>query len=347
MNRAARHSAPAAVPPLSVNELVVGYRKPLFGPVSVRLEAGQVVALLGPNGSGKSTLLRTMAMLIPSLSGSIRYGDLDAAGMAEGERARRVAVVLTRVDFSTFLTVQEAVSLGRIPHTRWHGLPREEDVAIVRETLRRSGLEPWARRRIGELSDGERQRALIARAVAQSTPVIFLDEPTAHLDLSARHAVLLYLHRLAHETGVAVLFSTHDYDLAMQVADRLWVMDKDDLAIGAPEDLALDGVLDRVFGGRDTRFDPERGVFVRRRDRGTPILLHCRGPQDSRARSAHEWTRRALTRIGFDPVEQGEARLRIEMDVTAEHCRWSIHGKGEGGKPSHFDSIEGLLGGMG
>ncbi|MBN8217406.1 MAG: ABC transporter ATP-binding protein, partial [Spirochaetes bacterium] len=219
-------------PPLSAEGLVVGHRAPLFGPVDVRLEAGEVVALLGPNGSGKSTLLRTLSLLIPSLSGGIRYGDRDARELPEGERARRVAIVLTRVDFSPFLTVEEAVSLGRIPHTRWHGLPTAEDQAIVRETLRRSGLEPWARRRIGELSDGERQRALIARAVAQATPVIFLDEPTAHLDLAARHAVLLYLHRLAHETGVAVLFSTHDYDLAMQVSDRLWIMDKGELETG-------------------------------------------------------------------------------------------------------------------
>lgn len=214
-----------------INGLTIGYgNRVVAGPLSCRIEGGALTCLVARNGAGKSTLLRTIAgMQRPVGEGRpIRImtdgesGDAPERRRVDGqEMSRLVAVVLTERPQLRRLTVWQVAAMGRIPHTGWLGTLREADRSAVAEALREVGMEAFAGRDIGTLSDGERQKVMIARALAQQTPVLLLDEPTAFLDYPSKVAIMRLLARLAHGTGRLVLASTHDLDLALRFADRL------------------------------------------------------------------------------------------------------------------------------
>lgn len=283
--------------------LVIGYDKPLMPAIDFELNGGELVALVGPNGCGKSTLLRTLAGLMPSLGGN--YGFIKNQPAKPGPSPEHVAVVSTRGQEAPGLTVFEAVLLGRIARMGWGGRPSPLDLEHTRETLGRCDLLSFSKRRLGELSDGERQRVAIARAVCQDTPVILLDEPTAHLDLNHRHEAMDLLFRLTREKKVAALMSLHDYDLALQTAHRLALVTPTGLVTGAGEDLALAGELEAVLGTKRTRFDRERGVFLHRREPGPRVSVWWGGERNGNSQEILNWTKRALERIGFSVGEGG------------------------------------------
>jgi iron complex transport system ATP-binding protein len=202
---------------ISTNSLTVGYgTRVVQRDLTFAFYEGEMVCMLGPNGCGKSTLLRTMAGLQPALGGSTSFSSLTRV-----ERARRMSLVLTERMSLENTSVYDVVAMGRHPYTSFLGGLTPEDERCVAEALELVGMSDCMDSMFNALSDGESQRVLIAKALAQHTPVILLDEPTAHLDLPNRLRVLRLLHRLAHEQGKTVIISTHELDLALRLADRI------------------------------------------------------------------------------------------------------------------------------
>ena len=257
-------------PLLEARGLSVGYggrrRTVVLSAVNAALRRGECVALLGPNGSGKSTLLRTLAGLQRPLAGSILLNGGDLAQLSPGEVARTLSVVLTDPIDAAQLTAWEVVALGRSPHAGFSGRLSEADREIVRGALLAASAAALAARPVQDLSDGERQRVMIARALAQQPRLILLDEPTAFLDLEARAEIARLLRSLA--TGEAdgeprgILITSHDFDLALQLADQLWLIQRDGrLRVGTPKELSASGALADLFSHSAVRFDAQSGRF--------------------------------------------------------------------------------------
>jgi iron complex transport system ATP-binding protein len=312
---------PSAAPILTAESLTVGYalRKApprlVAGPLHLTLWPGELVCLLGPNGAGKSTLLRTLAGVQAPLSGHLAVGGQPLASLPPEARARQLSVVLTERIEATHLTVQELVNLGRHPHTGWLGGLSAHDHAQVQAALAATGTAQFAHRPVGELSDGERQKVLLARALAQDTPLILLDEPTAHLDLPNRVALLRLLHELARTLGKAILLSTHELDLALQAADRVWLLPATgELLAGPPEDLVLSGAFAAAFQREGLAFDIATGTFELHAPTGPAVQLLGDGP-------AAFWTRRALLRAGFVPTTS-PAAWRVSVPPAVGRGSW-------------------------
>ena len=207
---------------ITTNRLTVGYRgHRVVEDISLSLPCGRLVCLLGPNGAGKSTLLRTLCGFQPPIAGTVTISGSDITTMSAAEVARLVSVVLTDRPLTPSLTAAEMVGMGRAPYTGFWGRLSDEDRRLVSEAMQTVGIAPLATRRMGRLSDGELQKVMIAKALAQHTPVIVLDEPTAFLDYPSKVAVMKTLARLAHDEGKTILMSTHDLELAAQLGDEL------------------------------------------------------------------------------------------------------------------------------
>ena len=207
---------------ITTNRLTVGYRgNRVVEDTSLSLPCGRLVCLLGPNGAGKSTLLRTLCGFQPPIAGTVTISGSDITTMSAAEMARLVSVVLTDRPLTPSLTAAEMVGMGRAPYTGFWGRLSDEDRRLVSEAMQTVGIAPLATRRMGQLSDGELQKVMIAKALAQHTPVIVLDEPTAFLDYPSKVAVMKTLARLAHDEGKTILMSTHDLELAAQLGDEL------------------------------------------------------------------------------------------------------------------------------
>lgn len=225
--------------------------------ITAQLEEGCLTCLLGPNGAGKSTLLRTLAGFQPALSGRMLLDGRLLTAYEPKELARCIGVVLTERPELGNMRSEELVAMGRSPYTGFWGRLQSEDMAAVDEAIRLVGIENLRHRRVQTLSDGERQKVMIAKALAQQTPVIFLDEPTAFLDFPSKVEVMLLLRRLAHDMQKTIFLSTHDLELALQTADNLWLMHKEQLQIGTPAELAANGALPRFFSGPGISFDAQ------------------------------------------------------------------------------------------
>jgi len=319
---------PAAAPLLAAENLTIGYaaRKKaprlVAGPLHLALWPGELVCLLGPNGAGKSTLLRTLAGVQAPLGGYLAVGGQPLASLSPEARARQLSIVLTERIEAGHLTVRELVSLGRHPHTGWLGGLSAHDHAQVQAALAATGTAQFAPRPVGELSDGERQKVLLARALAQDTPLIVLDEPTAHLDLPNRVALLRLLHELARTLDKAILLSTHELDLALQAADRVWLLPATgELLAGPPEDLVLSGAFAAAFQHEGLAFDVATGTFELHAPTGLAVQLLGEGP-------AAFWTRRALLRAGFVPTAS-PAAWRVTVPPEVGHGSWLSQAPGQ------------------
>ena len=234
---------------LQLDNVSIGYGgRVIARDLTAVLPTATLTALVGRNGTGKSTLLRTLAGLLPPLGGSV----------TPRPTARDVAIVLTTPVGVGALTVADVVALGRIPHMGLTGRLRDADYAAIDYALQLCAIEHLRHRRIGEISDGERQRAMIARAIAQDTPLILLDEPTAFLDFPAKVSTLQLLKELC-ASGKTILLSTHDLELVFQLADRLWLLDDGRLTEGTPRELADNGSLAALAAG--LVFDPHNLRF--------------------------------------------------------------------------------------
>ena len=210
---------------LKIQSLTVDYGpRRILHEVSFEVQSGEVLALIGPNGAGKSTLIRAVSGVIPIASGNVRTNGDDLASLSTLQRARYVATVPQAVSLPPAYTVWETVLFGRTPYLGFLGQPSKADEEIARQALARVSALPFADRRVGELSGGEQQRVLLARALCQSTPILLLDEPTAHLDLQYQVSLLEVVHELAHKDNLAVLIALHDLNLAAHYADRIALM---------------------------------------------------------------------------------------------------------------------------
>ncbi len=260
-----------------LKDLVIGYGdKVVAESLSASLNEGELCGLLGANGAGKSTLLRTMAAFQPPLSGELWIGERQIKDIAPRELSTMVGVVLTDRIRTEGITVRDMVAMGRSPYTNFWGRLTEEDYRQVDEAMEWVGVTSLSNRQIATLSDGERQKVMIAKALAQGTPIILLDEPTAFLDFPSKVEIMLLLSCLAHEMGKTIFLSTHDLDLALQTADRLWLMkrgkgqgargkeqgargkDQDGescFSVGSPRELA--DQLPHFFPSRHLTFDAE------------------------------------------------------------------------------------------
>lgn len=225
------------------------------------LEPGTLTCFVGANGAGKSTLMRTLAGFVAPLGGEIRLGGRDLRSLSAAELSRQVAVVLTERPQLENMTVEEIVGLGRAPYTGFWGGLGKEDREHVERALALVGIEALRRRRVATLSDGECQKAMIAKALAQDAPLILLDEPTAFLDFPGKVETLRLLSRLCGEQGKTILVSIHDLDLALRLAGNLWVLASGELHAGRPAELIADGTLERAFAHRGIAFTP-RGIEI-------------------------------------------------------------------------------------
>ena len=209
---------------------------------------GELICLLGPNGCGKSTFIRTIAGMQPALGGSISIEGEPLAAMRPETLAKKMSIVLTdRID-DVNLRVYDMVALGRYPYTNWFGTLTQADEEIIANAMEQVSISAFANRRMQELSDGEKQRAMIAKALAQDTPCIILDEPTAHLDVPNRIEVMDLLKRLAHQTNKSILVSTHELNLALHVSDTIWLMQKHgEMLSGKPMDLVNAKAFEQAF----------------------------------------------------------------------------------------------------
>ena len=255
----------------------IGYHERSNASVVVKKElclralGGEVIALIGSNGIGKSTLLKTIAGFQPPLSGELMIHQKPVSQYSANELAREMSFVSTEIVRVANLTVREMVGLGRFPYTNWFGQLTESDDAIVDDAIRQVGLSGYENRFINRISDGERQRAMIARALAQDTKIVVLDEPTAFLDISNKYELVSILKRLAVEKGKCVIFSTHDLSTAISMSDRIWLMLNDQVVEGRPEELASGGFFDALFPDNPRLyFDAAKGDFrFRQATRGT------------------------------------------------------------------------------
>jgi iron complex transport system ATP-binding protein len=225
--------------------------------------SGELIALIGPNGCGKSTLLRTLAGLQEPLAGSVQLGEIDLNTLKLTERAKQISLVLTDSVQLGYVTVEQLVAMGRHPYTTLSGKLSKNDEKHIQEALKAVHLDDFGNRLVSELSDGERQRVMIAKALAQDTPLILLDEPTSFLDLPNRVEILLLLRKLAREMQKCILLSTHEIDLAIRLADKLWLMNAgESLKTGTPAELTANGSIQSVFQGESFGFDPETGHVI-------------------------------------------------------------------------------------
>ena len=312
---------------LTAQDLSIGYkigRRPpriVARNIDVSLDPGDFVCLLGPNGAGKSTLMRTLAGMQPSLNGHVFLAGEDIAEMSATAVAQALSVVLTdRINVGA-MTVRDLVGLGRYPHTDWIGRFGDEDEQAVSWAIRVARAEELEHRNVAELSDGERQKVMIARALAQQPDLMILDEPTAFLDLPRRVEIMALLRNLAHTTRKAILLSTHDLDLALRCADRIYLLPSEGaLQSGAPEDLVLNGAFERAFQSDGVRFDADTGAFRLTPERGRATVAVT-----GQGRRAY-WTKRALERAGFQVRDSGCGRQIVVQ--TGENGAWCVEYSG-------------------
>ena len=264
---------------MQLEKLTIGYGNYVVQrELTLNVPRGQMICVLGTNGCGKSTLLRTLAGIQPALGGACMMPDGRTINeLSEREKAQNVAIVLTERLSTDNTTVEDVVAMGRYPYSGWLGTLNDSDRHIIDKALEQTEVLSKRKCFFNELSDGEKQRVLISKALAQETPYIFLDEPTAHLDLPNRIKTLLLLRELAHKADKAVVISTHELDLALQTADLIWLMKpKAGVVVGTPESLVENGDFQRAF--EDPHFSLvqiDGALKIRLHTSGTPTEAGC------------------------------------------------------------------------
>lgn len=273
--------------------------------------SGELTCLLGANGVGKSTLLRTLSAFQPPISGEIEIMGKKLVDYTDKQLATVIGVVLTEKCSLRNMTVEELVGMGRSPYTGFWGSLSKEDKKIVDDAIVLMKIDDLKYRMVHTLSDGERQKVMIAKALAQETPVIFLDEPTAFLDFPSKVEIMQLLHHLSRSTDKTIFLSTHDLELALQIADKIWLMDKmSEVTIGTPEDLSIDGCLSNFFSRKGIVFDMETGLFRIDNDFQKEVRLVGHG-------NKYAMVRKALQRNGIHAGRRVEADFYIETgDMT-------------------------------
>ena len=316
----------------STYNLKIGYRykeeKELQRNINVVLDKGQIVSLIGQNGVGKTTFIKTISGLLPPLHGQIFYGDQEISSISKTILATRFSIVLTERPTSANLTVKEIVALGRHPYSSWLGTLSEKDKDAVRAAIDKTRINYIVDKKLYQLSDGQLQKVMIARALAQETDLIFLDEPTAHLDLHNKIEIMYLLKEIAAE-GKGILISTHDLHISTQISDVFWLFNFNEPVLkGTPEDLILDGSIEKTLFLEEYDYDFKTGFSFIKSDK----KINIQGKGDRRF-----WAEIALRKRGIDvSTEHNEVDL---IEVTSD----SFILKRKGQQPVKVYSIEELL----
>ena len=313
---------------LETQGLTIGYAAPRRETVVVardlqlHLAAGEMVCLIGPNGAGKSTLMRTLAGMQKPLAGRVLLANTQLHDLLPVERAKRLGIVLTERPNVGLLSGYALVALGRHPYSDWTGRLSRHDESVIRWAVDAVGASDLAERPVMELSDGQRQKLMIARALAQEPDLILLDEPTAFLDLPRRVEIMQLLKRLTRETGRSVLLSTHELDLALRTADSIWLMSGGQIHTGTPEDLVLSGTFETAFRSEGIHFDRESGAFSGHQPAGILVAVSGEG-------IAHTWTCRALERAGYTLAHNGATPSAcITLHEDDHQSTWTLTADG-------------------
>ena len=282
---------------LSLGYTKQGKRKELLQDLSFQLYSGELTCLLGPNGVGKSTLIKAILGDLTPWEGTLVLDQQELNSYGIEERAKRIAVVLTNPSYPGNMTVGQLVALGRTPHMNWTGKLGTEDRKWVEQAISDTRLTELKDERLSELSDGQRQKAMIARALAQDGKVLVLDEPTAHLDLINRMEIMMLLREISQKKEKAVLVVTHDLDIALETADRFWLMNcGSPLHMGRPEDILLSGKIQALFPGKNYHFNVARGKVELVQE---PSDLPIDGPAE-----VVYWVKKALLKAGIRKLDQ-------------------------------------------
>jgi iron complex transport system ATP-binding protein len=318
---------------LIIENLVIGYtdkkkKIALGAPIQASAKSGELIALIGPNGVGKSTLIKTLCNLQAAHSGIIAIDGISHLHLSRNIFAKKISLVSTEMVRFSKLSVADVVALGRFPYGTWYQNTTSADQHIITEALQNVGMLGFKQREITGLSDGEYQRVMIARALAQDTPILILDEPTAFLDLANKYAVVHLLWKLARTKNKIILFSTHDINVAMQFADLFWVMTSAKLKTGAPEDLLLDHTIEQLYNDSQLVFDSESSQFKIQHNNTYNIHIHG---------NKHHFsiTKMALERMGFLVDCNKNCDLVVSIVEHDQQLCWRLNNTGN----SEFKSI--------
>lgn len=282
---------------LLIRDLEIGYisgksKKALLPPLNAVAGKGELIAIIGRNGIGKSTLLRTLTGLQQGLSGSIVYYGKDINEYSRIDLAREVGYISTEIVKVSNMRVYDLVALGRFPHTNWIGKIEPGDDEIIKNALEKTSMSAFSNKYVSELSDGERQKVMISRILAQDTGIMIMDEPTAFLDIGSKYEILHLLHQLSRQNQKTIIFSTHDLQMAVSQADKIWLVLDDHLIEGSPEDLILAGAFDHLFDSSPVKFNTENGTFTFRGEERGSYYIEGDG-------ILRHWTEEAVKRSGF------------------------------------------------
>jgi len=305
---------------LSFDDLEIGFvsrklRRVLLPPIKGTANKGELIAVIGKNGIGKSTLLRTITGLQHFISGNMT---LDGKSLIEYPRiqlASKVGYISTEIVKVSNMRVCDLVSLGRFPYTNWLGRISDADEKAINEAIIKTGMTEFRERPISELSDGERQKAMIAMLLAQDTNLLVMDEPTAFLDISSKFEIIHLMHELTRSREKTIVFSTHDFATAVSQADKIWLLKNQGLLEGAPEDLMLEGSFKTLFDESKVIFNSGNGTFTIRNEQKGQIRV-------SGEEVRKYWTEKALIRAGYNITDSKSA---IEVATPSKQsAKWRI-----------------------
>ena len=319
---------------IHTKSLAIGYaeggiNKVLQENINLSLSSGEIISLMGQNGVGKTTFIKTLSGLHKGVSGSIYHQHRSIDEIPKSSLAKQISVVLTEKPFAAHLSVIELIALGRHPYSNWLGRLSTSDKQAIDLAISQTNINYLATKKLYQLSDGQFQKVMIARALAQETDLIILDEPTAHLDLSNKIEIMLLLKSIAG-SGKGVLIATHDLQVSLQLSDRLWLFNFNQPVLdGCPEDLILQGAIDQTLFPINNNIDLTTGTVKHLDERkgnvllqGDPTMVH--------------WTAQALQRNGYAVNKDTPTSITI----NCLDCLWKLESKDNS---TSFDSIETLL----
>ncbi len=324
---------------VSVDTLDIGYKsgrnaKVILSGLAATALRGELIAVIGKNGSGKSTLLRTIIGIQPPLGGNVLHEGRNIFDFSRIELAKKVGYISTEHVRTTHMSVYDLVALGRFPYTNWTGRIDRINHRKIVDAIENARLESLSSRYVSELSDGERQRAMIARLLAQDTGLMVMDEPTAFLDIGSKFEILHLLHNLAKEGGKTIIFSTHDLQMAIGQADKVWLLTDKTLIEGAPEDLMIGGEFEHIFDSSTVRYNSDHGTFSFLSAEKGSIFIEGEG-------ILRHWTGKAIDRIGYNVSGSMTDPYLI---IPSGNCRnWRLVRRGI---TTEYSSVYELIGGI-
>jgi iron complex transport system ATP-binding protein len=321
---------------LSLDSLKIGYgsgknENVLLPPLVAGAKRGELIAVIGRNGIGKSTLLRTLTGLQQPLGGDITIGGKNIREYSRMELAQNVGYISTEIIKVNNMSVYDLVALGRYPHTNWTGKIEADDHDVIMDALEKTSMVSFGRKFVSELSDGERQKAMIARILAQDTGIMIMDEPTAFLDVASKYEILHLMRMLSGNGHKTIIFSTHDLQMAISQSDKVWLILDNKMIEGAPEDLMIAGAFDHLFNSSTVLFNSEDGTFSFRSDTRGSIFIEGQGKY-------RHWTEKAINRAGFTVSK--EKTLPYVVIPSGSNSQWQLSAKSVVYK---FDTIYDLI----